>query len=754
MPSRKLLLFRAAVLLAASLGAASLASADLAAPASYVDPFIGTGGHGHTFPGATAPFGMVQLSPDTGTEGWDWCSGYHYSDKSIMGFSHTHLSGTGCGDLGNILFVPQIAPAKWVAGSKENPSEGYRAPFDHKNEFAQAGYYRVKLDNGITAELGATERAGMHRYTFPAGSDATLLIDLSHKVQLGDNHQFDSEVKVESNKLVTGWQKTDGWANGKTYYFAAEFSEPITGQSFQVGGTAVPDDKKEAAGKNVKALLDFGKLKEPLNIHVGISAVSAKEALANLKAEVGTKNFDAVRAETGKHWNTILSRANVTTPDEAQKRTFYTALYHTMVAPTLYSDADGKYVGRDGKVHTAPGFKYYSTFSLWDTFRAAHPLYTLIAPDYVPGFISSILAHAEHNDSHELPVWPLCSFETGTMIGYHSVPVIVDAYFKGFRDFDAKKALEYMKISANRREGHEQYAKDGFAPSGFDGAQGTSRTLEYAYDDWCIAQFAGALGDKETQKEYGQRSQNYRKVYDESVGLMRGRGRDGKWIEPFKPTVVDFGSFTEANSWQYSWSVMQDVPGMIELMGGPQKFVDKLDTMWVTEGVESHAPDVSGLIGQYAHGNEPSHHVAYLYDFAGQPWKTQKWIRQICQTMYSDKPDGLSGNEDCGQMSAWYIFSALGFYPVNPASGIYMIGSPLFPKAEIAVGGNRKFVVETENAAPENAYIQSATLNGKPLDRTWITHKEISGGGTLKFVMGPKPNESWGVKELPPATGF
>ncbi len=378
------------------------------------------------------------------------------------------------------------------AGFEGIPSDGYRAPFDHKNEFAQAGYYRVKLDNGITAELSATEPRRHAPLHFPCGLPAaTLLIDLSHKVQLGDDRKFDSEVKVESNKLVTGWQKTDGWANGKTYYFAAEFSEPITDQSFQVGN-GVSDDKKEAAGKNVKALLDFGTLRKPLNIHAGISAVSVKEALANLKAEVGNKNFDAVRAETGKHWNTILSRANVTTPDEAQKRIFYTALYHTMVAPTLYSDADGKYVGRDGKVHTAPGFKYYSTFSLWDTFRAAHPLYTLITPDYVPGVHQAPSSPTpRHNDSHELPIWPLCSHETGTMIGYHSVPVIVDAYFKGFRDFDAKKALEYMKISANRREGHEQYAKDGFAPSGFDGAQGTSRTLEYAYDDWCIAQFAG-----------------------------------------------------------------------------------------------------------------------------------------------------------------------------------------------------------------------------------------------------------------------
>lgn len=753
---RRLALTLAAALVAGTTTAAT--AQKLAPPASYVNPFIGTGGHGHVFPGATVPFGMVQLSPDTGTEGWDWCSGYHYSDHSIMGFSHTHLSGTGCADLGNILFVPQAAPAKWKAGPKDKLGEGYRQAFDHKNETAEPGYYRVKLASGITAELTATPRAGLHRYTFPASADATLLIDLAHKIGMGDKGRFDGEITVESPTVVTGWQHTNGWSNNKTFYFVAEFSHRIVDQSFQVDGAAVEEKTKTAKGTNVKGLLTFGRTAKPLQIRVGLSPTSIEQARKNLAAEVGKSDFDAVRVAAGKRWNNELSRIAIETPDTTQRRIFYTALYHTMIAPNLYNDVDRTYVGVDRKVVEGADFDYYSTFSLWDTFRAANPLFTLIAPERINDFVKTMVRHSEKSLNNQLPIWTLCGNDTWCMIGYHSVPVIVDAYFKGFRDFDVKAALSAMKSSANAREDHERYAKEGYVASGGADLQGSSRTLEYAYDDWCIAQFAEAIGAEEDAKLYRQRAQNYRKVWDPEVGFMRGRDQEGKWLPNFDPADARAASFTEGNAWQYTWSVMQDIPGLIELMGGPDKFAAKLDALWVappTTIKEGQPPDVSGLIGQYAHGNEPSHHVAYLYDFVGQPWKTQERVREILTTLYHDNPDGLSGNEDCGQMSAWYVWSALGLYPVNPASGIYMIGAPLFPRAAVSLAQTKKtFTVEAANVSPTNLYIQSATLNGQPLDRTWVTHQEVMAGGKLAFVMGPKPNKTWGTKATPPATGY
>ncbi len=753
---------RAFLFFAAPFVLASVACAE-EPPASFVDPFIGTGGHGHVFPGATTPFGMVQLSPDTGTEGWDRCSGYHYSDKSILGFSHTHLSGTGCADLGNILFVPQVAPAKWEAGPENKPGEGYRTAFDHKDEAASPGYYRVKLASEITAELTATERTGFHRYTFPASAQATLLIDLAHKIGMGDKGgHFDGAVTVESPTVVSGWQHTDGWSRDKTFYFVAEFSQRITAQSFQTGGAAskgTAPATKSVNGVNVKALLEFGKLARPLLIRVGLSPVSVEKARANLRAEAGLAGFDEVRANAVKKWNAMLGRVAIETPDTAQRQIFYTALYHTMIAPNLYNDADRTYIGVNRKVVSKAAFNYYSTFSLWDTFRAANPLFTLIAPERVNDFVRTMVAHSERSRNHELPIWTLCANDTGCMIGYHSVPVITDAYFKGFREFDAHKTLTAMKASANAREDHERYAKDGFAASGERDNQGTSRTLEYAYDDWCIAQFADAIGARTDAETYRKRAQNYRKVWDPEVGFMRGRDKEGKWLPDFDPADArEARSFTEANSWQYTWSVMQDVPGLIALMGGPDKFATKLDALWTAPGAKNTSgqpPDISGLIGQYAHGNEPSHHIAYLYDFVGQAWKTQQRIREILTGQYHDQPDGLAGNEDCGQMSAWYVWSALGLYPVNPASGLYMIGGPLFPKAAISlVQGGRIFTIESENAAPANPYIQSATLNGKPLDRAWITHREMMAGGTLHFVMGPQPNKSWAAQATPPPTGY
>lgn len=743
----------------------SVVRADLPEPAKCVDPMIGTDQDGHVFPGATAPFGMVQLSPDTGVSGWGRCSGYNYADHTLLGFSHTHLSGTGCGDLGNILFLPVVGQVPWeptpssAPGTQSLPTDRYRVHFDHADEHAEAGYYRVKIqDSSVVVELTATAHAAVHRYTFPQDGDAAVLIDLNHKVSSTPTDRFQGELQNEGDHAVSGWQHSNGWASDKTFYFYAEFSQPVQSTEFQA-------DNHAAEGRSVEGLKILGALHfhvqpdQPLIVKVGISPTSVKEARSNMKSEIGDKSFDDVRAETLGLWNAALSRIAVDSSSGPDKRTFYTALYHTMVTPNLYNNVDGSYMGHDHQVHENPRFSYYSTFSLWDTFRAAHPLYTLIAPELDASFVQSIIQFAQDNQSGELPVWPLCSNETGCMIGYHSVPVIADAYFKGLGlgSFDPHMVLEKMKISANSRDGHEQYVKDGFAPSGFRDAQGVSRTLEYAYDDWCISQFAAAIGSKDDAGVYAKRSQNFRNCYDATVGFMRGRSKDGAWIENFNPEAIDFNCYTEANAWQYNWAVPQDVPALIELNGGPKAFTDKLDRMWATRDAAGGLQDVTGSIGQYAQGNEPSHHIAFLYDYAGEPWKTQEWVRKVMTVMYTDKADGICGNDDCGQMSAWFVFSALGLYPVNPASGVYMISSPLFPKASLTVGKKdeeKTFTIETENGSPTNVYIQSATLNGKSFDRAWITHKELEAGGVLHFVMSDQPNKAWGATSLPPATGY
>ncbi len=722
---------------------------------------IGTAAHGHTFPGATAPFGMVQVSPDTGNQGWDRCSGYNYKDDTILGFSHTHLSGTGCGDLGNLLFFPFAGDIPWKPGPTKDtgdrllPPTGYRAHFRHANEHAEAGYYRVKLDeSGTVVELTATKRAAVHRYTFARSGAAGVLIDLASKLHPGDDASFDGALKLEGPHTVSGWQRTDGWSSDKTFYFVADFSVAIDDCTLRTQEKPVAG--KSVAGRDVRGVFGFKTAAgQAVTVKIGISPISIEGARKNLRAEIGANDFDQVRTLARADWNRQLSRIAVESSDAPQKRTFYTALYHTMVTPNLYNDADGRYIGPDRQVHANPGFEYYSTFSLWDTFRAANPLYTLIEPERVRDFVDTMLAHFEESPEKQLPVWTLCANDTWCMIGYHSVPVIADAWFKGLVNADKNRLLEAMTASANAREGHEEYGRQGFVSGGFRDAQGASRTLEYAYDDWCIAQFADAIGAKNDAKTYRARAGNFRKIYDPKTGFMRARDKEGKWLGKFNPTTVDFDAYTEANAWQYTWSVMQDVPGLIDLTGGPAAFTKKLDEMWTIKTVESGISDVTGLIGQYAQGNEPSHHIAYLYDWVGEPWKTQKWTREIVSTMYSDQPDGLCGNEDCGQMSAWYVFSALGLYPVNPASGVYMIGSPIFPRATLVVGlGKKAFVIETKNAAPKNIYIQSAFLDGKPLDRAWITHRELTAGGRLEFVMGPNPNKAWAVEAGPPLTGY
>ncbi|HEY3296511.1 MAG TPA: GH92 family glycosyl hydrolase [bacterium] len=988
-------------------------------PVDYVNPMIGTNGHGHTYPGASLPFGMVQLSPDGGTFGWDWCSGYHYSDTTLVGFSHTHLSGTGCADLGDILLTPTLGEPRM--------DSLIRCRFSHDQEHAKPGFYAVKLlDHNIDVDLTATKRAGFHRYTFPKSDSACVVVDVNYG---NDDTPLERGITLEDSVTVSGYRTSAGWAREQHVYFVAKFSKPFFG-SWMLGRFA--PGKGEPSRPTREALYFSTRDGAPLLVKVGISAVSVEGARKNLAAEIPNWDFDGVKLAANDAWQKELGTLDVESKSQADKATFYTALYHTMLAPTLFDDVDGQYRGGDGKVHQAKGFDNYCTFSLWDTYRAAHPLYTIFQPDRVADFVNSMLAF--YRDGGLLPVWPLTGNETWCMIGYHSIPVIADAFFKGFKGFDPKEAFDAMKKSATQnKRGLEYYnlvtpaslsekltqlqreqvntlaAGESSLPAGthilkgwaktlsgeeisyhssypyvtqarisrattggmevkwetepvpvfkqatpvtfmwaagvatgkgghefrvyvnnkywlsFGTAQDTSRTqwtvrgdngaeltfvpqrrdryddlfgnmfltansrsftpgkpvtlvvvgekgnspdwymtfehsvtqevrvepeyalaeesgkpyqflkvmvehsappvaatvslngksmqqvnlktglntfelpieavasstqmkvavnaagnivekdvtvppvkpygyipadkeresvskaLEYAYDDWCIAQMAKSLGKTGDYDLFSKRALYYRNLYDSTSGFMRGRNSDGSWVSPFNPR---FGTekqpqYTEGNAWQYSWYVPQDVPGLISLMGGKQKFSQKLDSLFHQSPVaedEGAPPDVTGLVGLYAQGNEPSHHIAYLYNFAGQPWKTQEIVHRICRDYYTDKPDGLCGNEDCGQMSAWYVLSAMGFYPVNPADGTYQLGTPLLDKVSIHVGKDKTFTVTAKNVSDKNIYVQSVSLNGKPLTSTFITHNDIISGGTLAFIMGPVPNKSWGTE--------
>lgn len=727
-------------------------------PADEALPLVGTGGHGHTYPGATVPFGFVQVSPDTRTEGWDACSGYHYSDSSILGFSHTHLSGTGCPDLGDLLIMP-------VTGKLEGSLEAkrFRSPFAHDMEVAQPGYYSVNLDKpGVHVELTATAHAAMHRYTWALAregrltSEEHLLLDLVHGLA---SKPIEAALNVESSNRVTGYRRTGGWAKDKTVFFVIESSEPFSGYGLEVDGKPLPAGTAEAKGKAVRGHLDYTTIKfntkqgPQLVLRVGLSPVSLEGAKRNLQTEIGSKDFDMVRNAARTAWNEYLSRITVESSDHNLRETFYSALYHTATAPTLYNDADGSYIGVDRKVHERAAFNYYSTFSLWDTFRAEHPLMTLVQPGRVNDFVQSMLAFYQQSEPHALPMWPLACCETWCMIGYHSVPVIADAYAKGFRGYDAELAFEAMKKTAtDSRNRQDQYQKLGYvAAETGKRTEATSRTLEFAFDDWCIAQMAKALGKTEDAALFAKRAQNYKNVFDPATGFFRGKQADGSWRDPFDPKAVSFDDYTEANGWQYTFAVPHDVPGMIELYGGRKPFISKLDQLFNEDSeVGNYLIDVSGLIGQYAHGNEPCHHIAYLYALAGAQYKTAYRVRQIMLTQYENAPDGICGNDDCGQISAWYVWSAMGLYPVNPASGIYVIGSPLVEQATLHLdpkyyhGGD--FTIIAHNVSRQNGYIKSAKLNGQPLERPWITHDEIAHGGKLELEMDIQPNKGWGTK--------
>jgi predicted alpha-1,2-mannosidase len=718
--------------------AGAAASQDLT---RYVDPFVGTGGHGHTYPGATTPFGMVQLSPDTRLEGWDGCSGYHYSDSVLYGFSHTHLSGTGVSDYGDILLMPTAGgPRLEALGPDGSTASGYASRFSHAGERARPGYYAVRLeDENILAELTATPRAGLHRYTYPAGARPYVTLDLAHRDKV-----LDSRLIITGDHRAEGHRRSQAWARDQIVYFAVEFSRPFEDHGVAEGAAAAARTG-DARGNSLRAFFRFNPLGagEPLLVRVGISAVSAEGARRNLEAEIGHWDFERVRAEADAAWNWELNKIVVAGGTESRRKNFYTALYHAMLAPNLFTDADGRYLGRDMKTHRAEGFTNYTVFSLWDTFRAAHPLYAIIDQRRTRDFVRTFLAQYEQGG--RLPVWELWANETDTMIGYHAASVIADAAAKEVGGFDLDKAFAAMRHSATLRHfGLGAYAERGYISSE-DEPESVSKTLEYAYDDWCVAQVARKLGRAEDYKQFTRRAQSYKNLFDPATGFMRAR-RNGRFAGPFDPREVNF-NFTEANAWQYAFFAPHDISGLIELMGGREAFARKLDALFAadprTTGREQ--ADITGLMGQYAHGNEPSHHVAYLYSFAGRPWKTQARVRRIMDEFYAPRPDGLVGNEDCGQMSAWYVLSAAGFYPVTPGSTTYVIGSPVFDAVRFRLENGKTFTVRARNQSPRNVYIRSAALDGRPHAKSYITHADIMRGGELVFTMGDRPDTRWGA---------
>lgn len=728
----------------------------------YVKLAIGTGGHGHTYPGATVPFGMVQLSPDTYNKGWDWCSGYHYSDNSIMGFSHTHLSGTGVGDMLDFLLMPGIGEAKLAPGSREHPEEGYRAKFSHEDEIAEPGYYSVLLrDPGIRAELSATERTGIQKYTFPESKDSHFILDLAHAYGDAPGLVLWAELQAQGHDTIVGGRSVAGWANGREIYFAMKFSKPFHALQVYSEDTALGAQARGAKGKHVKAVLHYRTSPgEVIYVKTGISGVSVEGAVKNLEKEIPAWDFEGVRRAAREAWRRELSRIQVESSNQKKMQIFYTGLYHLMVAPTLFDDVDGQYRGMDGKVHQLPsGFHNYSTFSLWDTYRATHPLYTLFQSRRVPDFVNCLVRMAGESPAG-MPVWPLQAKETGTMTGYHSAAVIAEACVKKIPGLELQKVYPYMQKRAmvDDYRGLGWYRKLGYIPADKE-EESVSKTMEYVYDDWAVAHVAEALGFADQAKQLLERSKNYRNLFDPKLRFIRARLENGEWAEPFDPRGMghskQWRDYTEANSWETTFAVQHDPQGYIELFGGRDAFLQKLDELFTTssELPPDAPPDIAGMVGQYAHGNEPCHHIAYLYAYAGAPYKTQERVRFLLDTMYRNEPDGLAGNEDCGQMSAWYVISALGFYAVDPVSGNYVLGTPLFDHAEVELGSGKKLVIEAKRKSPEDKYIQEVTCNGQPHSKTWFRHADIVNGATIVFTMAGEPNKQFGSdqNDAPPS---
>lgn len=727
---------------------------------AYVNPFVGTGGHGHTFPGPVVPHGMVQPSPDTRIDGWDACSGYYYADSTINGFSHTHVSGTGCADYGDFLLMPTVGEQQYDPQDYSSQTLPYASAFSHQNETAEPGYYSVFLDRyGVKAELTATSRTAFHRYTFPETDDAGFILDMDYSIQHQTN--LDMQVEVVSDTEIKGHKLTEYWAFDQQVSFYAKFSKPFT-------SVVVRDTLADQNGKmqpRCKVLLKFNTEKdEQVLVKMGISAVDMDGAKKNLEAEIPGWDFDKVRSDARQLWNSYLSKIDVTTANETDKTIFYTAMYHTAVSPNLFTDVDGRYLGMDLKVHQGNVDRpVYTVFSLWDTFRALHPLYSIIDPQLNNNFIRSLLLKSREGGI--FPMWDLASNYTGTMIGYHAASLIADAYTKGYADFDLQEAYKAcLRAAEYDTTGIKcpdlvlphlmpmaKYYKNtiGYIPCDREN-ESVAKALEYAYDDYCISVLAEATGDYKNSQKYARFAKAYTLYFDPSVRFMRGVDSEGNWRTPFNPKASNHRNddYCEGNAWQWTWFVPHDVEGLVELMGGEDAFVGKLDSLFTADSTiegDLVSADISGLIGQYAHGNEPSHHVIHLYNYANRPWKTQELIDRVLKEQYRNAPDGLSGNEDCGQMSAWYVLNSMGFYQVCPGKPVYSIGRPIFDRVDVSLPDRKVFSVVTKNNSGENKYIESATLDGRPLEEPFLTHQDIAGGGTLEIVMTAKPTK-WGVK--------
>jgi predicted alpha-1,2-mannosidase len=755
---------------------------------SRVKPVIGTGWHGHMFPGAVAPFGMVQLSPDTSgppeprwndqgdTYGWDHCSGYHYSDNAIIGFSHTHLQGTGATDLGDVLLMPLVEGRNWSwsSGTPGNQAEtqtkalgtdsgwvlaadqtGYFSWFTHERETMKPGCYAVHLDQpDVQAELTATTRCGMHRYSYPPASAARhgLILDLIHGLGC---EVYEAELKFESLSRVSGHRSTHGWATDKQVYFVIEFSRPASSAEVKADGKVQPAAAgAEFSGKEMQAIFTLDASPEPLLVRAGISGTSVEGARRNLAEEIPHWNFDAIARQTAQSWNETLAVIEADLPDETLAETFFTGAYHSLVAPATFNDVDGAYRGQDHRNHPNPGFTKYTTISIWDIYRGQFPFMMLMQPHRTGDLVRTLLADYDQLGQHSLPVWPLWGNETWCMTGFHVVCMIAGAYARGFRDFDAEAAYAAMRDTAltgatanDNKQLQEEFRRYGYVPAG-ENRQSVSRTLDFAYDFWSVGAMAEMLGKSADAEMFYKLGQNYKNLFDPNTGFMRGKTADGHWREPFRPDREFWEDYTESDAWQATFNVMQDVQGLIDLYGGDAAFIAKLDALFAAPSdVLDSPPDISGMIGQDAQGNEPSHHIPYLYSFAGAPWKTQERVRRVMR-LYNNTPAGIPGNDDCGQISCWVVFAALGFYPVNEVNGVYVIGSPAVHRARIHnPEKGTTFSIIADNNSAENVYIQTVRLNGKDLTRSWLTHDEILAGGELHFRMGDQPNKDWAASK-------
>lgn len=709
---------------------------------SFVDPFIGSGGHGHVFVGANVPFGAIQLGPQNIFKGWDWCSGYHYSDSIIVGFNHSHLSGTGCSDLGDVILMPFIGAVRTTSGTQDNIEGSCSSYYRHANEKAAPGYYSVKLDNGVKVELTATERVGMHHYIYPEGT-ARLLINLKDG---NDNKTFDTYMKKIDANTIEGYRFVKGWSPMRKVFFYMKLNRPI--ESLQLFHSDAAAGFDSLNGDSIKGVVTFGKGVKDVLVKVSLSSVSCANAKANMDAELPAWDFNQVHQAAIDKWNRQLSSISAQTNDNRAKKIFYTAMYHASFFPCLYCDVNGEFRGMDDKIYSDTKWTNYSIFSLWDTYRTFDPLMTILNPKMMGNFVNSFLSIYDQNG--KLPIWPLQSGETECMPGYSSIPIIADCYLKGIGGFDAERALKDMVASAtyDKQNGVTYVKTMGYIPADKI-HEATSIAMEYAADDWGLAEMAKKMGKEDIYKTFIARGHYYEKYFDKSIRFVRPKLADGSWRTPYDPfnSIHSVGDFTEGTGWQYTFFVPQHPEGLISILGGDARFISKLDSLFIVHGDmgKQASNDISGLIGQYAHGNEPSHHVAYLYPYAGAQWKTAKIVRQIQKDFYTDQPDGIIGNEDCGQMSAWHILSALGFYQVNPSNGVFVFGSPLFDKASVNVGNGKRFDVIAKNNSPKNIYIQSVMLNGKPYENAWISYQDIMKGGTLTFTMGDQPNKSFGA---------